>query len=360
MIKEQDALLTSNIEKSKVSQEPPQLLMNQSDIHFMKNQLKNECKNEQLINQIFDIIELQQEQVAKVDKQIIKQQDHLKDRYRHFSFGIKQDIEAFKGQEGDVKVNEIKQKIHQMKRKSKGGLQIVPEARESFDLQEEDTKQSLLVVTPEAIDVKGEKTSLSVNKPMGSITKSNDEKPEVYDKLYNYDVRVKSSFGNKKPEETIIGSIEESQVLTLSAINSKRQEINNLLIELIQNSDNNEVSVSKLTMLRYDMDTIFNNLSLMTSNKVSPRKISTNEVTKDHSKEMQKVIEGQNVILKTVEKQNKQLIDLLKRAKNRYLSKELTTEESNKKVDDLLISLVTVRDQYKKMFDECKSVLEDK
>ena len=47
MIKEQDALLTSNIEKSKVSQEPPQLLMNQSDIHFMKNQLKNECKNEQ-------------------------------------------------------------------------------------------------------------------------------------------------------------------------------------------------------------------------------------------------------------------------------------------------------------------------
>lgn len=78
----------------------------------------------------------------------------------------------------------------------------------------------------------------------------------------------------------------------------------------------------------------------------------------DKIREYTSLIQNQNLLLKISEDQNAKLIDLVKNAQNKYLSRDLTDEKTRKIIRETLEELGQRRDIYLDMFKKCKKLTE--
>ena len=351
MIAEQERLLSSNVDGPQMRRDTAPLI-SQDELRDMKRKISADCKDEGLVRRVFALIEFQQDQVEKIDKRLLEQHGQLKNRFRHFSFGINNDMEVLSNNENDPKIKELKAIVHQMKRRSEKELNTTAQEKR---LSNNYSGSDIFIKTTETVVVEERKEVMVEHKD--TVEETNGEpKPEVYDKLYNYNVRVKSNFGKKRADETIMESLEESQILTLSGIQSKKTEVDEILNTLINDNEADDATVGRVFRLKSDLDLIFGNLAQMANTGNKQQRDEEGKLLVQN-KELQNLVDGQNFILKAIETQNKQLTDLLKRANNRYLSKELTNEETGGKIDELMVSLKQAKERYLNMFESCKAVL---
>lgn len=121
--------------------------------------------------------------------------------------------------------------------------------------------------------------------------------------------------------------------------------------------DKVDITEDQRNKLNFDLDRLKRTLK----SSISEEQLSDdnrNQKLVDRVNEYHGLISNQNLLLKLNEEQNSKLVDLLSRANNKYLSRELTEEKTRKAIQDIVEDSEKRRVLYIEMFNKCKTIAE--